>query len=210
MNKQVMAGKAIECRSHQIIDRALRRFGYGGGDDEKVIVRRVVHATAEFSFSENLYIHSNAITRGVAALGAGSRLICDVRMLAAGCTHSPLPVQCALDVAGNAELATKKGITRSSAAFELLEDQLDGAIIAIGNAPTALRTVIALCTAPKGPSPALIIGMPVGFVDAKESKIALKTSGLVCITNTSRKGGSPAAAAVFNALCTLYKERSRV
>jgi len=126
-------------------------------------------------------------------------------MLQAGMTKVRSEILCAVDRPDAAALARDRGCTRAAAAMELLAPHLEGAIVAIGNAPTALWKIMELARQ-GGPSPALVVGLPVGFVGARESKLALLESGLCWITNTSPRGGSPVAAAVVNALVTLGEE----
>jgi len=199
-------GKAIERRSYEVIEKHL---GQGGPRDpaERAIVRRVIHATADLSFARSLRIHPEAVRRGLEALGAGKPVICDVRMLQAGITHAGAEVLCAISAPETVHLAEKQKCTRAAAAMEVLKDRLDGAIVAVGNAPTALWKIMEMAAA-GGPRPALVVGVPVGFVGARESKLALIESGLCHITNTSARGGSPVAAAVVNALAMLGKESS--
>lgn len=197
-------GAAIERRSYEMIDRQLRDWGTFDADARQ-IVRRVVHATADISFARTLRIHSHAVERGRAALAAGQPIICDVKMLQAGLTKVRNEVICAIGTEEVLALARDKGCTRAAAATEWLAPRLDGAIVAIGNAPTALWKVLELA-ANGGPRPAVVVGLPVGFVGAKESKLSLLASGLCYITNTSPRGGSPVAAAAVNALATLSQE----
>lgn len=193
-------GAAIERRSYEIIDQQLTDWG-GTDPGTGAIIRRVVHATADISFARTLRIHPQAIERGQAALAAGQPVICDVKMLQAGLTKVPGEVLCVIDRADVAATARERGSTRAAAAIEFLASRLDGAIVAIGNAPTALWKVLELARS-GGPRPALVVGLPVGFVGARESKLALLDSKLCYITNTSPRGGSPVAAAAVNALAT--------
>jgi precorrin-8X/cobalt-precorrin-8 methylmutase len=197
-------GAAIERRSYEIIDRQL---GDWGSDDAgaRRIIRRVVHATADLSFARTLRIHPQAIQRGREALAAGKPVLCDVRMLQAGMTKVRGEILCAVDHPEVAALARDRGCTRSAAAMELFAPLMEGAVVAIGNAPTALWKVMELAR-DGGPCPALVVGLPVGFVGARESKLALWESGLCAITNTSPRGGSSVAAAVLNALAVLNEE----
>ena len=197
-------GPAIEQRSYEIIDRQLGDWGPADAGARR-IVRRVVHATADISFARTMRIHPQAIQRGLAALAAGKPVLCDVKMLQAGMTKVRGEILCALDCPGVAALARDKGCTRAAAAMELLAPQIEGAIVAIGNAPTALWKIMELARN-GGPRPALVVGLPVGFVGARESKLALWESDLCSITNTSPRGGSPVAAAAVNALATLAEE----
>lgn len=197
-------GRSIERRSYEIIDRQLGN-GEPFDDDQRQIVRRIVHATADLSFARSLRIHAQAVQRGREALAAGKPILCDVKMLQAGLTKIRGEVVCAIDQKEAAARAKEHGSTRAAAGIELLAPRLEGAIVAIGNAPTALWKVLELASQ-GGPRPALVVGLPVGFVGARESKLALLESDLCYITNTSPRGGSPVAAAAVNALAMLGQE----
>lgn len=194
-------GAAIEERSYQIIDRQLADWGTDDPDWRR-IVKRVVHATADVSFARNIRAHPEAIARGRAALSAGKPILCDVKMLQSGITKVQGEVLCVIDRPEIAALAREKGTTRAAASIEFFRPQLEGAIVAVGNAPTAIWKLLEIARE-GGPRPALVVGLPVGFVGARESKLALMQSDLVYITNTSSRGGSPVAAAAVNALATL-------
>jgi precorrin-8X/cobalt-precorrin-8 methylmutase len=197
-------GEAIGRRSHEIIDSQLGEMA-GWDASHRAIIRRVIHATADFSFAGSMRIHPQAVERGLGALSAGKPIICDVRMLAAGITHGESEVVCAIGEPGVVEQARARGITRAAAAMEMLAGRLEGAIVAIGNAPTVLWKVLEIAAAGGG-RPALVVGLPVGFVGARESKLALVESGLCYISNIGPRGGSPVAAAAVNALTLLWKE----
>jgi precorrin-8X/cobalt-precorrin-8 methylmutase len=197
-------GPAIQRESFAIIDRQLGNCS-GADAGMRRIVRRVVHATADVSFARSMRIHPEAIKRGRAALATGKPVICDVKMLQVGMTKIGNEIICAVDQPEAAALAQAKGCTRAAAGIELLTPRLDGAVVAIGNAPTALWKIMELARN-GGPRPALVIGLPVGFVGARESKLALLESDLCYITNTSARGGSPVAAAAANALAMLDDE----
>jgi precorrin-8X/cobalt-precorrin-8 methylmutase len=197
-------GAAIERESFAIIDRQLGDWSRSDSGVRR-IVRRVVHATADPSFARTMRIHPEAIERGRAALATGKPIICDVKMLQAGMTKVDNEILCAIDQAEVAALAYGKGCTRAAAAMELLAPHLAGAVVAIGNAPTALWKILEMARN-GGPRPALVVGLPVGFVGARESKLALAESDLCYITNTSARGGSAVAAAAVNALATLAEE----
>ncbi|MDI6773853.1 MAG: precorrin-8X methylmutase [Verrucomicrobiota bacterium] len=185
----------------------MKEAGVRFAPDEHAVVRRVVHATADASFMDTIRFAPGAVTRGVKAMRAKRPIICDARMLAAGCTHASDNVVCAIQDPEVIATAKKEGITRAAAAMRCFGNRLAGAVVAIGNAPTALRTIMEMA-AQGGPMPALVIGMPVGFVGAKESKLALSRSNLPFITNLSSRGGSPAAAAAVNALADLAKRHN--
>ena len=190
------AGRAIEEKSRSIIDERLRPLGLD--PFHHAILRRVIHATADFSFIETLRVHPAARERGLAALQSGRPVVCDVRMLAAGITRYAGGAVTAIDDAAVKERARVEGVTRAAAAMRSLAPRLDGAVAAIGNAPTALEAVLDL--AGQGFRPALVVGAPVGFVGAAESKEALIASELCYITCLGPRGGSPVAAAMVNAL----------
>lgn len=198
-------GAAIERQSYRIIERQLADWGSGQpGADQ--IVRRVIHATADLSFARTMRVHPEAVARGIAALAAGKPILCDVNMLKAGLTKIRNEILCAIDWPEVAALAAADGCTRAAAAMTHLAPRLDGAIVAIGNAPTALWRLLEL-TRNGGPRPALVVGLPIGFVGARQSKLALLDSDLCYITNTSHRGGSPAAAASVNVLARLAEEQ---
>ena len=181
-------GADIEKRSYEIIDRQL---GDWGPDDAIVqrIIRRVVHATADVSFARSMRVHPAAVERGIAALAAGKPIVCDVKMLQAGMTKTKSEILCVIDRPEVAALAKEQNCTRAAAAMELLAPHLEGAIVAIGNAPTALWKIMAMAKS-GGPRPAVVVGLPVGFVGARESKLALLDSDLCYITNVNARGGS--------------------
>ena len=196
-------GSEIAKLSHSIIDRRLSRNESDEGT--RAIVRRIIHATADFSFAESVRVAPDAVERGCAALNAGCTIICDVNMVRAGITSVDNEILCEIKSGDVVHAARERGITRAAAAMEKLQARLDGSIVVIGNAPTALFKVMEIA-ANGGPRPALVIGLPVGFVGARESKLALLESGLSYITNTNFKGGSPVAAAAMNAIAVLKKE----
>ncbi len=145
-------------------------------------------------------------TRAVAALRSGAPILCDAQMVAHGVTRSRLPaanqVICTLGDASVPELAREQETTRSAAALELWRPHLQGAVVAIGNAPTALFRLLELIEQGAG-TPAAVIGVPVGFVGAAESKEALAAAGTVpYLIVRGRKGGSAMAAAAVNALAS--------
>ena len=193
-------GKNIETLSHMIIDKKLhtvRKLSL----KEKIITRRVIHATADYSFAHTMKFSYKAVDAGVAALREKKPIICDVNMLKTAMTHVDSEVICLISDAEIIELAKKNKCTRAAAAILSLKDRLDGAIVVIGNAPTAIWQLLKLKV-----EPALVVGLPVGFVGAREAKMALIDSGLTFIANTSPRGGSPAAAAALNALALMAKK----
>ncbi len=200
----------IEAESFRIITEELGETGLAHA--ELSILKRVIHTTADFEFRDLLAISPGAIAAGVAAIAGGAPVITDVNMVASGITPARLArfgvrTTCATASAEAARLAEKEGITRTAAAMRLSADALDGAVVAIGNAPTALRELLRL-VGETGVRPALVVGVPVGFVGAAESKDELMASGIEFIATRGRKGGSTVAAAIVNALAILAHERA--
>jgi precorrin-8X/cobalt-precorrin-8 methylmutase len=170
--------------------------------EERVAVR-VIHACGMVEAARALMFSPGAAQAAREALRGGATIFCDARMVAEGVTRARLPanndVICTLGDPSTPELAVKLGTTRTAAAIELWLPRLRGSVVAIGNAPTALFRLLEAIAA-GAPPPAAIIGMPVGFVGAAESKEALIESGLPAIIVRGRKGGSAMAAAAVNAL----------
>ena len=196
-------GADIEARSQAIIDELLA--GTTVGTAAGPIARRIVHATADVSFAASLRIHPDALRRGAEAIRAGRAIICDVRMVQTGITRTPCDVLSAIGQPEVIAAAREGRSTRAAAAMEFLADRMNGAIVAIGNAPTALWKVLELTETGRA-LPAVVVGLPVGFVGAAESKQALLESELCYVTNIGPRGGSPVAAAAVNALAILAKE----
>lgn len=173
-------------------------------DFDKVAVR-LIHACGTIDIVADLDYSLDAVRVGRKALGAGAPILCDARMVADGVTLKRLPannrVICTLPDPRVPELAAQLKNTRSAAALELWRPHLAGAVVAIGNAPTALFRLLEMLDA-GGPKPALILGFPVGFVGAVESKAALAADsrGIPFLTIHGRRGGSAMAAAAVNAL----------
>jgi precorrin-8X/cobalt-precorrin-8 methylmutase len=160
----------------------------------RAVVERVVHASADLDYVRDLVCEEAALAAAAQALRAGVPVVADVQMVAAGITVSP--VVCRVAEAAAAALAAAAGITRSAAGVRLAAAEVGpGAIWVVGCAPTALTELLRLDV-----RPALVVGMPVGFVGAVEAKQALRTSGLPAVSNVSAKGGSAVAAAAVNAL----------
>jgi len=165
----------------------------------KAVAERVCHASADLSFANSLVLDEEALRAGRAALRDGAPVYADARMVAAGVTTREVVVPLADPRV--APLADELGTTRSAAAMRLaVAEAPAGAVWVVGNAPTALFQLLKEPPA----APALIVGLPVGFVGAAESKAALAASGLPCVTNRGERGGSAAAVAAVNAL--LYAE----
>ena len=167
----------------------------------RAVTERVIHASADFDYATDLVADEAALAAGVAAIRRGAPVVADVTMVAAGITG--YPVICKVGEGLAIRLSRTVGITVSAAAARLAFGEAGpGAIWVIGNAPTALAEIMQ-----RDVSPALIIGMPVGFVGAAESKDALRNTGLPALSNQSEKGGSAVAAAAFNALLRVAREQ---
>jgi precorrin-8X/cobalt-precorrin-8 methylmutase len=173
---------------------------------EARVAVRIIHACGMVDITRELQFSPGFTTAARAGLLAGKPILCDAKMVAQGITRSRLPadndVICTLDDPQVPALAATLGNTRSAAAMELWGDRLDGALVAIGNAPTALFHLLEMLDA-GAPRPAAVIGMPVGFVGAAESKAALLADSRVpCVIVRGRKGGSAMAVAAVNALAS--------
>lgn len=198
----------IETRSFEIIDREAGPHPYSAVQWQ--IVRRMIHTTADFEYVSNTCFHPKAVRSGVAALRAGATIFTDTNMARSGIRQTGLDAFGAEAVCLMAEEAIGRkalanGTTRAEVAVDEVADRLDGAIYAVGNAPTALLRLIELMRSGQV-APALVIGLPVGFINAAESKAALLEADVPYITNVGRKGGSNVAAAVVNALVLLAGE----
>ncbi len=202
----VEAGREIERQSFRIIDEEMGEHCFSS--DQWPVVRRVIHTTGDFDYAQRIRFTPDAILRGIEALRGGACIYADTRMIRAGLSPWRLEwhgneVVCPAESEKSRELAESAHVTRTLAAFRNCAASLDGALIAIGNAPTALLEVIRLIEE-DGVRPALVIGVPVGFVQAEESKAAL--TGVVTqpsITVLGRKGGSSTAVAIIHALLEL-------
>ena len=192
----------IEQRSFEIIDSEAGDHGFSA--DQWPVVRRVIHTSADFEWLTMIRIHPEAVSAGMAAIRNGCTIVTDTNMARVGIRHRDLSrfggiVACHMSDARVAETARRDGTTRAKAAVDLAAPNLSGGIYVVGNAPTALLRLIELIDQGRA-APALVVGMPVGFVNAAESKALLLQSGVAAITNLGRKGGSTVAAAVVNAL----------
>jgi precorrin-8X/cobalt-precorrin-8 methylmutase len=195
-------GTAIYERSFAIIraEADLSRFTA----DEADVAVRMIHACGLVEAAQHIVFGKNAVTAGRQALAAGAPILCDAEMVAHGVTRARLPARneviCTLNDPRVAGIAERLGTTRSAAALDLWGDRLEGAVVAIGNAPTALFRLLDLLAA-GAPKPAVILGIPVGFVGAAESKEALAANPQVpFIVVRGRMGGSAMTAAAVNAL----------
>ncbi|MAR90369.1 MAG: precorrin-8X methylmutase [Pseudomonadales bacterium] len=174
-------------------------------DDEQQVVMRIVHSLGLPHISEQVRFSKNACAAGMAALEKNCAVLCDVEMVKQGITKRMISREplCYLNDPKTVELAKTSYETRTMAALDLWKAELEGSVVIIGNAPTALFRLLEKI-AEGAPKPALIIGMPVGFVGAAESKQALwdcyEALGIECITLLGREGGSAVSSATCNAL----------
>ena len=197
---------AIENRSMELIAPHLEGLGL----DERAtkLYSRLIHASGDVGYAPITRVHPEAIDRAIEALKAGAHIYTDVEMVRTGINKKKLAsfggeVHCLVADPEVAVRAKEEGITRSMVAMRQFGKALDGSIVAIGNAPTALFEVLRLVRE-EGIRPACIVGIPVGFVGAAESKAALASHDIVpYITVEGTKGGSPIAAAAINALMYL-------
>jgi precorrin-8X/cobalt-precorrin-8 methylmutase len=198
-------GDAIYRQSFAIIraEAQLARFHR----DEEVVAVRIIHASGMVEVASDIVFTPGFVTAGRAALQAGAPILCDAQMVANGVTRKRLPAEneviCTLGDPRVPHLAAQLGTTRSAAALELWRERLDGAVVAIGNAPTALFRLLEILSEPGAPRPAAIVGIPVGFVGAAESKEALLAADPApCVIVRGRRGGSAMTAAAINALAS--------
>jgi len=207
---QTRKGQEIEDESMQIIESEIGSHPYN--EMEWPIVRRIIHSTADFDFArENkLLFHKDAISNGINALKNGRSIVADVNGVI-GLMNKQNPKDFGNDLICNIsdpslmESAKKTGKTRAQMSMRVAKKEIDGGIVVVGNAPTALLEVMEMVK--EGlVKPALVVGMPVGFVSAVESKDELSKTDIPFITNIGRKGGSPCASAIINALYKLLRQ----
>ena len=210
---QTKKGQSIEDASMQMIENEIGTHQYN--EKEWPIVRRVIHSTADFDFAgkNKIIFHKDAIESAMNALKNGCSIIVDVNGVIGGLNkQNPKDfgnnIVCNISNPEIMELAKKEGKTRSQVCMRAATSDIDGGVVAIGNAPTALMEIIQMVK--EGiVKPALIIGIPVGFICAAESKDELlKLEGAPFITNIGRKGGSSSASAIINAIFKLIREKS--
>ncbi len=196
-------GPAIYRESFAIIRREaeLERFS----EEEEPVAVRMIHAAGLVELASHIHFRGDAVNRAREALQQGAPILCDARMVSEGITRKRLPagnaIICTLHDDRVPDLARDMANTRSAAAVELWRPYLDGAVVAIGNAPTALFHLLNMLEEPGCPRPAAIVGCPVGFVGAAESKQALWESASVpCCIVRGRLGGSAVTVAAINAM----------
>lgn len=207
MDSLTMKPEEIEKRSFQIIDKEAGQHGWSCAEWQ--VVRRAIHTSADFEYASSMVLSDGVIEQAVKALQDGAGIVTDTTMALSGISKARLApfgcrVACHVADPDVAELAAKEGVTRSIAAMRKAVANPANRIFVIGNAPTALFELLRLMQGGQA-NPALIIGLPVGFVGAEESKNALADAKheVPFITNIGRKGGSNVAAAVVNALAIL-------
>lgn len=207
MDSLNMKPEDIEVESFRIIDAEAGDHGWPRAEWQ--IVRRAIHTSADFEYAQSLVLSDDVVEKAVAAFRSGAGIVTDTNMALSGISKLRLVpfgcrVSCHVADPDVAEQATAEGITRSIAAMRKAVADPDNRIFVIGNAPTALFELLRLMESGAA-NPALIVGLPVGFVGAEESKNALAsiTRDVPFITNIGRKGGSNVAAAVVNALAIL-------
>ena len=210
MRQMTPRGRDIENSSFAIVDAEVAPHAFA--PDAWQVVRRVIHATADFEFQTLMCLHPRAVAAGIAALRAGCPIVVDVKMIEAGLSPERLGVYgCKVhSFISDADVIAEAKASNSTRAVEAMRKAqrlgvLDGAIVAIGNAPTALLQLVDMVDQGQA-RPALVIGVPVGFVAAAASKEAATGLPVPFIVARGRKGGSPVAVAVIHALLALSQE----
>ena len=209
---QTRKGQSIEDESMQIIENEIGSHSYN--EHEWPIVRRIIHSTADFDFARDnkIIFQKNAVQSGLDALKNGCSIIVDVNGIV-GLMNKQNPkdfgnnVICNISEPSLIEAAKKENKTRAQMSMRIAKEDMNGGIVVIGNAPTALLEVMEMIRE-EITKPALVIGIPVGFVSAVESKDELAKMDIPFITNQGRKGGSPCASAIVNALYKLLRQRN--
>ena len=204
------AALGIEENSMKIIESEIGIHGYTKAQWN--IVRRVIHATADFDFAKpdknGIIFSTNAIENAFGAFKQRRHIVVDVNMVLSGINKKSVAkigtnLICNISNKEVVEISKNQNKTRSTVAMRYSSKEIDGGIVVIGNAPTALYEVIKMVN--EGAArPSLVIGIPVGFVSASESKLELSKANVEFITNIGRKGGSPAASSIINALMLMY------
>ena len=207
---QTKKGQSIEDASMQMIEKEIGNHQYN--EKEWPIVRRIIHSTADFDFADKnkIVFHKDAIDSGMHALKNGCSIVVDVNGVIGGLNkQNPKDfgnnIVCNISNPEVMEIAKKEGKTRSQISMRIAQSEINGGIVVIGNAPTALQEVIKMVK--EGiVKPALIVGIPVGFICAAESKEELSNlNEIPFITNIGRKGGSSSASAIVNAIFKLIR-----
>jgi precorrin-8X/cobalt-precorrin-8 methylmutase len=200
----------IEENSMKIIESEIGTHGYN--EIQWNVVRRVIHATADFDFAKpdrnGIIFSANAIEKAFEAFGKKGQIVVDVDMVQSGINKKSVAkigtnLICNISNKDVIDISKNENKTRSAVAMRYSSKEIDGGIVVIGNAPTALYEVINMINE-NVVKPTLVIGIPVGFVSAVESKSELLKTNVEYITNIGRKGGSPTASSIINALMLLY------
>jgi precorrin-8X/cobalt-precorrin-8 methylmutase len=207
MRQMTALGRSIEDGSFAIIDAEAGAHDFAPAEWQ--VVRRVIHATADFEFKSLMRLHPEAVRAGVAALKRGCPIVVDVKMISVGLNEERLAAYgCKVHgFISDADVIAEAKAQNSTRAIEAMRKAhrlglLDGAIVAVGNAPTALLEIVRLARE-ENARPALVVAVPVGFVSAAESKEAVIDLGVPSIVARGRKGGSPIAVAILHALLLL-------
>jgi precorrin-8X/cobalt-precorrin-8 methylmutase len=200
----------IEALSFKMIDQEADDHGFP--EDQWTIVRRMIHTSADFDYLKTVRFHADAVTTGVQAIMNGHNVVTDTNMARAGIRKSAIfrfggSLECLIDDPTVAHAARDSGCTRAMAAVDAAIPMMREGIYVIGNAPTALMRLMELVRSGKA-APSLVVGLPVGFVNAAESKALLVDMDIPYISNVGRKGGSNIAASVVNALILLALAKS--
>lgn len=195
----------IESLSFKIIDKEAGEHSFS--PKEWKIVQRMIHTSADFEYMDTVRFHPDAVTAGLNAIRSGKAIVTDTNMAKVGIRKKELKhfgstVSCFINAPEVKKIAAETSTTRAKAAVDAAIDIMEDGIYVIGNAPTALLRLIELLKEEKA-RPALIIGLPVGFVNAAESKAELIKMDYPYISNIGRKGGSSLAASVVNALAIM-------
>ena len=200
----------IEALSFKIIDEEAGSHGFSLRKWR--IVRRMIHTSADFEYLTTTCFHKRAVNAGLAAIRKGCTIFTDTNMARVGIRKMEsdkfgVSVKCLIAEPFVGKLAAEKGITRAQASVDAVLPEITGSIYVVGNAPTALMRLVTKIESGEA-QPALVIGLPVGFVNAAESKDALMAMDIPYISNIGRKGGSNLAAAVVNALLIMTAEKT--
>lgn len=203
-----MKPQEIEDLSFKIIEKEAGVHPFS--DDQWPIVRRMIHTSADFEYIQTIRFYPDAVQKGIQAIQKGCHIITDTNMARVGIRKKEIQdfggkVSCLIADEAVAKKAKDAGTTRALAAVDMACERMEGGIYVVGNAPTALLRLIELIKEKKA-NPALVIGFPVGFVNAAESKDELMALDFPYITNKGRKGGSNIAASIVNALAIMAAE----
>ncbi len=207
-----MKPQEIEDKSFKIIEEEAGEHGFN--EQEWPVVRRMIHTSADFDYIKSIRFYPGAIKAGIKAILQGKNIITDTNMARVGIRKKEVhefggQVRCLIADEAVANQAKEAGTTRALAAVDMAAKQIEGGIYVVGNAPTALLRLMELIREKKA-NPALIIGFPVGFVNAAESKDELMDLEFPYITNRGRKGGSNIAASIVNALAIMAFQKKNI